>query len=377
MAKYLASRSTTPVEGKDASEGVDTPALFNAELAALYLDHAKAYYARDGVVSPWLASIRVALGVLDQLYGHEKASDFGPRKLKVLQRHLISTEPRPGAKLRSRKYCNQLVGILKRMFKWAASEELVPADIYQSLLAVDGLRRGHCGARETDSVSPVDDATVEATLPFVSPMLRDMVKLHRLIGCRPGELCSLRPGDVDRSDEIWVYIPERHKTDHLGHKREIYIGPQGQALLRPYLLRAEDAYCFSPAENEQHRREAQHAARKTPLSCGNTPGTNRKRFPQRQPGKKYAARTYARAIKRAINTANRHRREEAAEQGNEPKLIEEWSPNQLRHTHGTEVRRKFGLEAAQVALGHSRADVTQVYAERDREKAREVARMIG
>lgn len=28
--------------------------------------------------------------------------------------------------------------------------------------------------------------------------------------------------------------------------------------------------------------------------------------------------------------------------------------------HGTEVRKRFGLEAAQVALGHSSADVTQV-----------------
>ena len=35
-----------------------------------------------------------------------------------------------------------------------------------------------------------------------------------------------------------------------------------------------------------------------------------------------------------------------------------WHPHQLRHTHATEVRRRFGLEAAQVALGHSQAQVT-------------------
>jgi site-specific recombinase XerC len=40
-------------------------------------------------------------------------------------------------------------------------------------------------------------------------------------------------------------------------------------------------------------------------------------------------------------------------------------PNQLRHAHATEVRKRFGLEAAQVALGHETADLTQVYAERD------------
>ena len=54
-----------------------------------------------------------------------------------------------------------------------------------------------------------------------------------------------------------------------------------------------------------------------------------------------------------------------------------WSPNQLRHAAGTEVRRLFGLEAAQVILGHAKADVTQVYAERDMAMAAEVMRKIG
>jgi site-specific recombinase XerD len=42
-----------------------------------------------------------------------------------------------------------------------------------------------------------------------------------------------------------------------------------------------------------------------------------------------------------------------------------WMPNQLRHTFGTDVRREHGLEAAQVMLGHAKADVTQIYAERN------------
>ena len=49
------------------------------------------------------------------------------------------------------------------------------------------------------------------------------------------------------------------------------------------------------------------------------------------------------------------------------------------HTHAvaTAVRRRYGLEAAQVALGHSKADVTQVYAERDQGLAERIAREIG
>ena len=50
------------------------------------------------------------------------------------------------------------------------------------------------------------------------------------------------------------------------------------------------------------------------------------------------------------------------------------APTRIRHTVGTEVRAKYGLEAAQVLLGHSRADVTQTYAERDMKKAADVAR---
>ena len=54
-----------------------------------------------------------------------------------------------------------------------------------------------------------------------------------------------------------------------------------------------------------------------------------------------------------------------------------WSPNQLRHTAATEIRKHHGLEAAQVILGHSQANVTQVYAERDLAKGLEVAKQIG
>lgn len=54
-----------------------------------------------------------------------------------------------------------------------------------------------------------------------------------------------------------------------------------------------------------------------------------------------------------------------------------WSPNRLRHSFATRVRKAHGLEAAQVLLGHAKADVTQVYAERDLARAEAVALEIG
>ena len=54
-----------------------------------------------------------------------------------------------------------------------------------------------------------------------------------------------------------------------------------------------------------------------------------------------------------------------------------WHPHQLRHTYATRVRKEFGLEAAQILLGHAKADVTQVYAQRDADRAVQVAKRIG
>jgi integrase len=49
--------------------------------------------------------------------------------------------------------------------------------------------------------------------------------------------------------------------------------------------------------------------------------------------------------------------------------VPHWHSNQLRHNAATRLRKEFGLAVAQVVLGHSKADITQVYAEIDLEKA--------
>ncbi len=64
--------------------------------------------------------------------------------------------------------------------------------------------------------------------------------------------------------------------------------------------------------------------------------------------------------------AERERRQELASEWRAENC---WHPNQLRHNAATKARRSAGLETAQVICGHSKADVTQVYAEADRQKA--------
>ena len=142
-----------------------------------------------------------------------------------------------------------------------------------------------------------------------------MVRFERQTGCRPSEVCQLRPGDVDRTGDVWTYRPGSHKTGHQGRERVIFIGPKAQAVIRPYLLRDATAYCFSPAESMQKMREARQVARKTPLRYGNRPGTNRKTRPGGLPKARYTKDSYNRAIRRGIDKANKAIQKTAAENG--------------------------------------------------------------
>lgn len=353
-----------------------------AELAQRYWKFSKTYYVKDGRPTSMIHTVRRALQMLRKNYGHTRVADFGPLALESLQAQMI------GQGL-CRSTINAMVACIRRAFRWGVAKQIVPVTVYQALTAVSGLRQGRTTAREPQPVQPVADETVEATLLHLPPVVADMVRFQRLTGARPGEVCQLRPRDIDRSKEVWAYRPESHKTQHHGRERVIFIGPKAQALLRPYLLRSADSFCFSPTEGEARRHDAMRSARKSKVQPSQR--NRRKTDPKRKPRDCYVKDGYCRAVVRACELAfgmpkelrNIDRSLPEAEKKRLRKLASEWrakhgwSPNQLRHSAATEIRRQFGLEAAQVALGHSSADVTQVYAERDWALAAAVARRIG
>jgi integrase len=354
--------------------------LLVVELIAAYLKFARSYYRKDGRLTSEYSAILHAMRPLKQLYGREAVVDFGPIALQTVMAQMVGNGWARGT-------INRQAGRIKRMFKWGVSQELLPASTYHALATVSGLRKGRTDAHETDPVEPVADGIVDATLAHLPEVVADMVRFQRLTGCRPNEVCVVRPCDIDTSTEVWAYRPKSHKTEHHDRNRVIFIGPNAQAVLIKYLARDGKMYCFRPMDSEAKRRSAAHAARRTPLAFGNRPGTNRKAKPKRLPGARYKVDAYRRAIARACDRAFPHptlaaipkTRLTAAQFAERKKWqsAHRWSPNQLRHSAATDVRRRFGLEAAQVLLGHSRADVTQVYAERDLAKGIEIARLIG
>lgn len=323
------------------------------ELIVVYRRHASEYYRKNEKITREAELIHEVLAPLGKKHGRDKLSDFGPVELDNFRDDLISDFNW------SRKHINKQIVRVIAMFKWAAKKEICSGEIHIQLKALGGLKKGRTVARESQGVSCVADSIVDETIPHLPEIVADMVRLQRLTGARPGEICSLRPQDLDRTGQVWLYCPGAHKTEHHEKHRIIAIGPQAQELLQPYLLRAADSYCFSPKESERRRHQKRADERTTPLRKRDL---HRKRSPGR-PGVAdcYSSDTYRHAIQRACKRLG----------------IEKWSPNQLRHTAATEIRKQFGLEAAQVVCGHQTADVTQVYAERDLDLAIQVAKAVG
>lgn len=370
-----------------------TSHLTIAELLAAYWRFAKQYYVKRGEPTSELPPVKQALRFLRRLYGPTPASDFTPKRLKAVRQAMVShavtrrriaRDPDTGAARRNpatgepvwetvvlrqglaRRTINKQIGRVKRVFAWAVEEELVPVAVHAALQRVRGLRKGVAGVREKPPVRGVSPADVEAVLPHLPAPIAAMVRVQQLTGMRPQEVVAMRGVDIRTANPVWEYVPERYKTEHRNDDddpdrgRIVYLGPNAQAVLSPYLEEAGADYLFSPCRAEAVRYAALRQARTSPVptSQANRPTRGRTRAPLRAA---YDVASYRRAIRRACLRCG----------------IPPWSPNQLRHLRLTEIRHAYGLEASRVCGGHREVGVTQHYAEQDRTLARRVMAEAG
>ena len=346
------------------------------EILLAFWRHAERHYRRaDGTVTNELNEYRQTLRPVKELYGHTRAGEFGPLALKAVRQRMVDRGL-------CRKLVNRRVGRVKRVFKWAASEQLVPAAVLVSLQTVGGLQKGRSDAPEREPVRPVADEHVDATLPYLTPTVAAMVKLQRACGMRPQDVCGIRPADIDTSKPVWAYRPRQHKSAWRESERTVFIGPRGQEVLREFWPADPNDFFFSPRRSVEAFHAARTAARKTPRFASHSARNASKRVvrKKRAPGSHYTNQGYGKAVEKAVVRQNRDAaRHDVPEGHHGPNLprLPHWSPNQLRHAYATEIRKKYGLEAAQVLLGHARADVTQVYAERDLTLGERVAAEVG
>lgn len=350
LGEYLSNnRQLPPTRGH-------SPGITIAELMIQFLEWAKSYYVKNGKVTDTFTLCRLSVNPVVLHYGKKSVSDFGPLSLKFIREKMIESNL-------TRKHINKRVAIIKQAFKWGVENEQVPAEVYQALQAVSGLKVGRTAARDNPPVEPVADEIVEKTLPFLSSIIRDMVLTQRLTGMRPGEVCNLRACDIQKDGDVWSYKPHSHKMEHYEKTRMLPIGPRAQKILYPYLVQREEypeLPIFSPIDTLRFLRAERRQNRKTKVQPSQS--NRAKANPKRTPRDRYDSRSYNRAIQRGCEKAG----------------IESWSPNQLRHSAGTEIADKFGLLHAKEVLGHSSVRTTErFYVAPLPEKAIEVAKKIG
>lgn len=374
-------------------EASDRSIAFGAEesatvavLVAQYLIHVESAYRRpDGSPGSEVRNITEATRPLLRLYGDLPVSEIDALKIEAVRescidhRWMTEADRKKHAKSRHKPgWCrgrlNQNLGRWKRMFRWGFTRKLVPLEVLEQVRAVDGLRVGRTNASEGREVLPVPVAIVDQTLPHLLPPVRAMVELQRLTGMRSGEVCALRPCDIDRTGEkltamlkgtpvdlggAWVYLPATHKTSHRGHKRIVPIGPKAQALLSAFLDRPGDAHCFSPAEGLANVRADRRARRRTRVQPSQQ--NRRKRRPKKVPRTFYTPSAYAHSIAAVCKREG----------------IPHWHPHQLRHAAAHALEDEFDYETARQVLGHRHVNTTKLYLRAAVGKAIEAMREAG
>jgi len=130
--------------------------------------------------------------------------------------------------------------------------------------------------------------------------------------------------NIDTTRTPWIYRPPFFKTQWRGMIRAVLIGPKARAILSKYRDDDFDGFPFSPARLiadglKGGRQQAASIPTKRGIKC-------------------WITGTYTTAVRVYCGKA---------------KLKDEWTPNRLRHSFATQVRREFGITKAGYLCGHS------------------------
>jgi integrase len=296
---------------------------------AQYSAHCQSYYVLPGGrVSSEPRNIALALSYLQRAAGDLPIAQLSKEHLKQARELMVESC--------SRKTANQHVGRIKRFARWAADRGLLVDSAAASLQSLANLPAFRSGAKEYDPVTAVPMESVAMVAAAIAEPWRSLIRLQWFSGLRPGEACGVTVDQLTPDgDGFRLDLGLEHKGGWRGRRKVVLLGSQAGFVLRPWL--------YAAAVN---RRPEVFVTTWTAGGGVPRPAT---------------ASSYAHAVLRCCRKVG----------------VPEWHPNQLRHSYATRARAAFGLEAAQHALGHTRADVTQIYSERDMKLAEKVARRLG
>jgi integrase len=305
-----------------------------AELVEHWLAHCETWYTKNGKLTSGFHSHKSAAGAVAAEYGATPVEDFTPDDLRAVRAIWVHQGLH-------RLTVNTYQTAVKKMFGWGVGKRLVPPGVWHELQQVERLQRGRTKAPERKKKRAAPWADVEATFPHLHEradrraVLEAMVRVHWLLGCRPQDLCGMRPRDIDRTGDVWHYVPGSHKNEHRDQELEYWIGPKAQAVLAPLLAGCPD------------NRPVFAYPRK--VKSGGWIAV--------------AGQVYCRRVKAACVLAG----------------VRVWTPHQLRHSRATEVMRIYESDQAAATIIGDTTEVTRrIYADNPGQAvARRIARATG
>lgn len=325
---------------------------------------------RNGKENPDIRKVNRACQFLAP-YDNWPIGDFGADELKNVQKALLAHKYESGntQKKYTRRGINDTIKWVRKIWEWGVGRQIVTVEQFQSLKEVKLLRIGQAHTIDKPKRLKVTEEEFNKVIKSVTSVLGDMLKLIWHTGMRPYEVCEMRPHDILIDDpDCWLYIPGRditpvgnHKMAHLGRVKVIPLTKKSQNILKARINDFDSKeYIFQPANAVTEFRESRSKNRKTSLTCGNKPGSNKKNNPQRQPKEKYDNNSFCHACKRGCVRAK----------------VEIFTPYDLRRTVATGTRSILGKEAARLLLGHTTTDTTDIYLLEEVQEAMKVAKLL-
>ncbi|GHT28891.1 integrase [Planctomycetales bacterium] len=269
-------------------------------------------------------------------------STFKPGYLIWYKRSLIE---QGYAKSQVKRY----IKVVKQVFSWAATPrydegtwDILPTMVSASLIAemkmIKVTDADNC--RENPLRLDVAYEYIQAVMDYVSPIIEAMMRVQYLTGMRPGEVCTMKVGDIKKTKaefgnhyrlwdgENWLYVAAEHKTKKYIGERQFAIAMEEQEILEPYLAgKSASDFVFSK--------------------------TSKRGF-----GKPFTTDEYGRYIKRTI----------------EKYELEKFTAHQIKHSAVSDTSEKHNRDKARALAGHTSETMTARYDHSDDKKLFAMAR---
>lgn len=267
------------------------------ELAVSYLS-----FRKDELDKRDHDNIRKTFELAADFYPNSSTDDWDAEVLEAFQKFLNEHYTITGIK----KHIN----FFRQVFNWGMRKHLVSSVVCFELSQVPPLRPDRC--RKNPKRTVINRRVFESQLKYYPRVIADMMQMQLLTGMRPNEVCQVNLSEIDKTlfSDRWIYAPQLHKTAWRGKERNILFGQSVREIIDRNASQWRDAVFVSV----------------------------KKRKPYTEPN-------YARTISKIQKKYS----------------LQKFVPYQLRHTAFTEVAAEFGIELADVFVGHCTKGIAAVY----------------